>query len=142
MIVRQWMGLGVPRAAIDDYKRLPKGEVKHCWPVGAADPTGALPAGHIFVTGLVGTPALEALRASKPHHPPELFVTRSPCVKPTDGRMLPLVTEKPPPMTQAAWEWLLGLPFGPVLHSLRPAHVTLQTDVLDFKNKIVLILIF
>lgn len=131
MIARQWMGLGVPRAAIDDYKRLPKGQIKHCWPVGAADPTGGLPAGHIFVTGLVGTPALEALRASRPQQPVELFITRSPCVKPTDGRMLPLVAERPPPMPRATWEWLVGLPFGAVLFSTAGQGVPLPSTVAD-----------
>ena len=40
-------------------------------------------------TGLMRAAGAEPLR---------IFITRSPCVKPTDGRMLPLVSERPDAM--------------------------------------------
>jgi hypothetical protein len=49
--------------------------------------------------------------------PLRIFITRSPCVKPTDGRMLPLVSERPDAMSEQTWEWLVSLPFGAVLFS-------------------------
>lgn len=58
--------------------------------------------GHIFLPGL----GLER----KNHK--QLFVTRSPCVRPNDGRLLPLVTSKPNNLSQNLWDWLNGLPFG------------------------------
>jgi len=109
MIVRLWQTLGVPRAVIQAYERKPPEEATHAWLVGVADATDMLPAGHIFVTGLHSTVVSARLRT--------LFITRSPCVSPTDGRMLPVVTERPPAMPPSTWEWLLSLPFGAVLFS-------------------------
>ncbi|KAK3253466.1 hypothetical protein CYMTET_37285 [Cymbomonas tetramitiformis] len=97
--------LKVPEEALQTYRA--KELDSHTSMVGVADPTGCLPRDTIFVSGL---PPLPPGRR-------EIFVTRFPCVKPQDGRMLPVVTARPPAMPPAHWDWLQGLPFGLVVFS-------------------------
>ena len=47
----------------------------------------------------------------------QVFITRSPCVVPSHGRVLPTVCTRPAGMAPRLWEWLLALPFGAVLFS-------------------------
>jgi hypothetical protein len=121
MVPRLWTGLGVPQETIRAYRRKPVEQSSHAWLVGVGDPTrttatttattasDGLPAGHIFVTGLL--PALsEAGRR-------EVFITRSPCIKRAAGRLLPTVLDKPEAMLASHWEWLKALPFGAVIFS-------------------------
>jgi len=147
MVTRLWEALGVPRKAIESYQERPKAEIAHAWLVGVADPTEALPAGHVFVTGTVGSRAfahLGAVRrtaAQRPSHSgaagdaaggaPSIFITRSPAIKAADGRMLPAVCERPPAMPLATWEWLAGLPFGAVVFSTAGEGVPLPSTVAD-----------
>lgn len=129
MIPRLLYSLGVPKKALDAHLRKPVEEASRAWVVGVADPSNLLPAGHIFVTGL--QPTLTRSAISK------VFVTRSPCLKPADGRMLPVVTERPPAMDPHDWEWMLQLQFGAVIFSglggawLRPIPADLANGDLD-----------
>ena len=56
--------------------------------LGVADPSGAVPAGHVFLPGLKQGEQLK-----------EVLVTRCPCVSASDGKRLPVVTERPPKMS-------------------------------------------
>jgi len=111
MVIRLWKGLGVTKDIVDNYvldmKRfyIPR----HSYSVGVADPTGYIPEGHIFVTGLKLKDSQQINR---------IFITRSPCVNPEDGRMLPLLTKKPNKMPHSTWRWLHKLPFGAVIFPL------------------------
>mmetsp|Transcript_4241 Transcript_4241/g.12386 ORF Transcript_4241/g.12386 Transcript_4241/m.12386 type:complete len:269 (+) Transcript_4241:3-809(+) len=109
MVLRLWRALGVPAQAVQAYldlvSRAPSPSlVPHASLSGVADPFASLPAGTVLVPGLSTT---------------RLFVTRFPCVKPADGRLLPVVNAKPPSMTQEQWEWLQQLPFGLIIFSVR-----------------------
>ena len=77
--------------------------------MGVADPTGALPAGHVFVSGLPETtiPCVNAQRF--------LFVTRSPCTSAEDGRLLPVVTQQSDGMASRDWEILSSRVFGDIV---------------------------
>ena len=109
MFKNLWRTLGVPKEVLVAYEKKPPEQATHAWLVGCADPTDALPPGHIFVTGLHSMAVAQKLT--------RVFITRSPCTKPSDGQLLPLVMERPPNMPLATWEWLLRLPFGAVLFS-------------------------
>jgi RNA dependent RNA polymerase len=107
MITRLWSGLGVPDDVCQDYV---KKSVRHChlnhaWVTGVADPTGSIPAGHVFVTGMKGQAALVE----------SIFVTRSPCTKPEDGRVLPQLVQRPNGMSTQDWDWLKNLNFGVIM---------------------------
>ena len=105
MVTRMWKGLGVPEAVFEPYvKKATKNQyLQHAWIVGLADPTDSLPPGHVFVPGL------------REHTPDELFVTRSPCLNPADGRLLPTVQNKPTEMSAEDWDFLQNLPFGGII---------------------------
>ena len=146
MFVRLWAGLGVPRHVVGPYlaryQADPAQHIAHAWLVGVADPTAALPEGHVFVTGLLGTRAIVALEAAAAARGASddggsssgslrLFVTRSPCIKASDGRMLPLLTSRPAAMTPAVWGWLCALPFGALVFSTRGEGVPLASTIAD-----------
>ena len=76
----------------------------HSWSVGVCDPTSSLPEGSIFVTGL-------GCLYDK------VFVTRCPCTGKDDGRIFPVVTEKPNDMTNGDWKLLTSLHLGVIVFS-------------------------
>lgn len=107
MIARLWLSMGVPRHISQNYM---KDSVKadrrnHAWLVGVADPTGCLPADSVFVPGF------------KNRHPDQLFVTRSPCVKYDDGRILEQIRTQPESMSDDDWAWLNRIYFGCIIFS-------------------------
>ena len=84
-----------------------KGGVKHAYLVGVADPTGNLPANKIFVPGLAEH--IESLEKK------QVYITRSPCLEPDDGRLIGFVYEKPKRMSEEDWNFINNLPFGSVI---------------------------
>eukprot|EP00435_Cladocopium_sp_Y103_P047371 s776_g13.t2 len=75
--------------------------------VGVADPTGQLPEGQIFISGLQEQLLTQGMS--------EVLVTRCPCVRPSDGKRLHVVTSCPPGMSEEAWRFLTSRPFGEVI---------------------------
>eukprot|EP00873_Tetraselmis_striata_P037155 jgi/Tetstr1/457419/TSEL_004205.t1 len=104
MIQRLFLHLGLPQNVIDDYSCGHETK-RDAWLVGLADPTRAIPEGHVFVTGL---PQLR-----------QAFVTRSPTIKASDGRVFPTLAAQPSDMSTKQWRWLCGLPFGGIIFSAR-----------------------
>lgn len=95
---------GVPAEVLDQYAFESTGWARRTWTfcVGAADPTGFLPEGSIFITGMGGT-----------QH--QTFVTRCPCTEQADGLVLPVVVEKPAEMPAFEWAHLCSMRFGIVI---------------------------
>ena len=106
-MLRLFKTLGVTQASGKQYKKesLDPTRRHHAWLVGVVDPTSSLPPDTIFVPGM------------KTVQRDTLFVTRAPCVKYEDGRMLRHVNRKPPGMTDDDWEWLNELTFGVIIFS-------------------------
>ncbi|CAK9097162.1 unnamed protein product [Durusdinium trenchii] len=75
--------------------------------VGVADPTGQLPEGQIFISGLQEQLLSQGMS--------EVLVTRCPCVRPSDGKRLRVVTCRPPGMAEEAWRFLTSRSFGEVI---------------------------
>jgi len=129
MIQRLWQGLGVPKSLCQSYARNARSRenLKHGWVVGVADPTNAMPEGHIFVTGMGTEHAAHSM----------LFVSRSPCVERSDGRLLPVIMSKPKTMSSDDWDWLCGLHFGAIVfanprsHKTKPIPETIADGDLD-----------
>lgn len=129
MVERLWRSLGVKRSISARYAKRcnQKGTLaglKHAYLLGVADPTGFLPRGHVFVPGM-----------GKEHGKRgRIFITRSPCIEPSDGRMVPICNTKPRRMPNVMWEWLTRFPFGivffggPRVHS-EPLPVLLGGDL-------------
>ena len=92
---------------------------RHAWLVGVADPTGELPVGTVYVPGL-------GIR------PRQIFVTRSPCMEPDDGRMIDLVSEKPAQMSAQNWEWLENLPLSVIIFATpEPGTLAIPPQIAD-----------
>jgi hypothetical protein len=108
MYTRIWKALDTPTEQIEKYvmKSLKPEGLEHACVVGVADPTCQLPSGSVFVTG-----TKHAKWSSKE----KIYVTRSPCVEPKDGRMLPVITSRPAEMSEDDWEWLQNLRFGAII---------------------------
>jgi len=104
---------GVPRGVVSEYRNEMGNiaqtrdweKLTHSYVVGVADPTGSIPEGHIVVPGL--TSNRDDLNS--------LFVTRCPCIRRGDGRLLPLVTSRPDGMSAKDWNFLESLHFGCVI---------------------------
>ena len=107
MIPRLLLALGAQTPSLEMYLKesLTMNGLAHAYVVGVADPTDALPAGFVFVTGFSNV--------STPNG--QIFVTRSPCAKASDARMIPMVISKPDGTTQLDWDWLNSLPFGAII---------------------------
>lgn len=111
MIERLWKSLGVPQRTFISYaRRCNKKDsirgLKHAYLLGVADPTGNLPEGTVFVPGLG--------RESRGNHD-KVFITRSPCVESSDGRLVPVVDKRPRTMSRSDWEWINTFSFGIVI---------------------------
>ena len=79
MVTNMFRNMGATKATVNEYKKGRLG-YEHAWLAGVRDPYpgGCLPDSAIYIPGLPGPHA-----AGVPH----LFVTRSPCVLPGDGRL-------------------------------------------------------
>jgi hypothetical protein len=117
MITRLFEGLGAPKEMVKDYafetgryvfESKEPDRINHAYVRGVIDPTGQLPSGHVFLTGVRN----EGVLGDK------LFVTRSPCIQVNDARMLSVITEKPECMDDDSWEALQYLPFGAIIFAL------------------------
>lgn len=135
------VGLGVPKDILVAYTRRARkvDGLKHTFLMGVCDPTGMLPQGSIFIPGYCAKEeehektnknendktknASEKDKEMKKErvlfsaHLERIFVTRSPCKEPTDGKLLPLVGTKPELMPDDVWEWLCNKPFGTIIFS-------------------------
>lgn len=109
MHLRIFESVGVPREMGDSYIRncgKDRGRgLEHAYVVGLADPTYAIPEGHIFATGMSGTWAERD----------RLFVTRFPCTEADDAHLLPVLAAKPAHMSESDWGFLRALPFGGII---------------------------
>ena len=102
-------------------------------PVTLQDPTGKIPANHIFLTGFQEEHVLGDC----------VFITRSPCIKASDGRRIRVVTNKPDHMTEKDYIWLKSMPFGVAIFGLpvpgnRPAPTMIASGDLYVKSTCIL----
>ena len=108
MITRLLHGLKVPKEVVKTYEETVKRNklfLKHAYVRGVADPTSKLPPGQVFLTGVKNYNTLGE----------KIFVTRSPCIKSTDGKMIPVITQKPDGMSEEEFDWLQSLAFGAII---------------------------
>eukprot|EP00553_Chaetoceros_curvisetus_P013608 CAMPEP_0204640310 /NCGR_PEP_ID=MMETSP0717-20131115/46604_1 /ASSEMBLY_ACC=CAM_ASM_000666 /TAXON_ID=230516 /ORGANISM="Chaetoceros curvisetus" /LENGTH=245 /DNA_ID=CAMNT_0051660685 /DNA_START=90 /DNA_END=827 /DNA_ORIENTATION=- len=85
------------------YLQQPNGQ--HSNLLGVADPTDAIPPGYIFITGIHGTDQLV-------NFTDKVIISRFPMTEASDGRVLPIVKEKPNTMSMTQWNFLCSKPFG------------------------------
>ena len=105
MIERLWRSMGVSQSSIRSYlKRCNKetslAGLKHAYLLGVKDPFGKLPKDTVFIPG-IGS----ALSGN------DVFLTRSPCIEPSDGRLVPVTTKRPSRLSANDWKWLNSTSF-------------------------------
>ncbi|GFH55679.1 hypothetical protein CTEN210_12155 [Chaetoceros tenuissimus] len=83
-------------------------ELNHCTLRGVADPTSRIPPNTVFISGM------EQMES----FPNTIFITRFPCVKASDGRLVEVMRSKPDDMTESDYNWLQSLPLGIVIFGL------------------------
>eukprot|EP00923_Selenidium_pygospionis_P044310 GHVN01076579.1.p1 GENE.GHVN01076579.1~~GHVN01076579.1.p1 ORF type:complete len:510 (-),score=50.18 GHVN01076579.1:1119-2597(-) len=106
MMTRLLIGSGVPNPIVKEYEKASAKNIEkinHAFVRGVADPTGAIPPGKVFLTGIKNTNLLGE----------QVFVTRPPCLERSDGRLLKVV--KGETIHPDAWRWLCALQFGAII---------------------------
>lgn len=114
MMVSVLRSLSVPTCVLDEYVAASHGKrgsgLEHAFCAGVADPTNAIPPGHVFIPGIRDTAASRD----------ELFVSRFPCTEAADGKLLPVLRRKPAHMSDSAWNSLNELHFGVIVFGNPP----------------------
>ncbi len=133
-MIRLFRALGVPKDVMNDYVKgayRRKGEIelpqiRHAFLRGVADPTGSIPSGCVFLTGFRNTETLDEY----------VFITRCPCIKACDGRLVEVLKTRPTSMSQDHYDFLRELPFGIVIfgfpkEGMKPLPETIANGDLD-----------
>lgn len=80
---------------------------------GCVDPTGSLPQNKVFITGYTKGSNNSRVLFGKAHA--EVFLSRSPCLAPTDAKMVSVVSSKPDNMCMDDWNMLCSYGFGTII---------------------------
>ena len=86
------------------YLQKPNGQ--HSTLLGVADPTDTIPSGCVFLTGI---------HDHINEFGDNILISRFPMTEASDGRILPILREKPSNMSAKEWHFLCSKPFGIVI---------------------------
>lgn len=127
MIQYLWRGLSVSSKITEAYIQQSSeySGVYHAWLRGTADPTGRIPKGYVYITGLK-TASTRKLVKEK-----QLFLTRTPCVKCDHALMVNVMVDKPAEMEDEQYEELESLPFGTLIFSFPSKGYMPMSEVID-----------
>jgi hypothetical protein len=87
--------------------------LSHAYLRGVADPTDEIPAYSCFITGLNNY-------NSTINRTDFVFITRSPCIRASDGKKIKVMTTKPSSMSDESYNILRSLPFGLIIFGFPP----------------------
>lgn len=79
---------------------------------GLIDPTGSLPENTVFISGHTADSSNRRVIFGKAHS--KVFLSRSPCLEPTDAKLLSVVGTKPKEMSEEHWNELCSKGFGSI----------------------------
>eukprot|EP00934_Nitzschia_sp_Nitz4_P008980 Nitzschia sp. Nitz4//scaffold316_size20630//3027//5458//NITZ4_008655-RA/size20630-snap-gene-0.1-mRNA-1//1//CDS//3329547511//8970//frame0 len=118
MYQRLLIGLGLPKNLVSQYAKISKTltSLRHAHVKGVRDPTGQLPENTVFITGYGADDTGTRVHLSDLIQ--NIFVSRSPCLEPTDCKMLEIVKGRPEGMTEDSWQWLRNMKFGHIIFSV------------------------
>lgn len=80
---------------------------------GCIDPTGCLPQKAVFISGYTRDNNNERALFGKVH--PEVYLSRSPSLEPTDAKLVPVIGSKPKEMSGDDWNMLCSYQFGTII---------------------------
>jgi hypothetical protein len=79
---------------------------------GCVDPTGALPENKVFISGYTTDSKNNRVLFGDAHA--KIFLSRSPCLAPTDAKLVSVVGSKPEDMCMDDWDMLCSYDFGTI----------------------------
>ncbi len=80
---------------------------------GCIDPTGFLPPKTVFISGYTTDNDNSRALFGKVHT--MLYLSRSPCLEPTDAKLVPVIGSKPKEMSKNDWNMLCSYRFGTII---------------------------
>lgn len=83
---------------------------------GVIDPTGSLPANKVFISGYTTNSSNSRVLFGRAHS--RVFLSRSPCLKPTDAKLVSVIGSKPKKMSELHWNELCSYGFGTIIFPL------------------------
>ncbi|KAL3779195.1 hypothetical protein ACHAWO_008101 [Cyclotella atomus] len=120
MYRRILIGLGLAPQLCTDYVRQSKKTdgLMHTHLMGVADPTGCIPFGKVFIPGYWKTSSGDRDLFGACLSYGKVLVSRSPCVEPTDMKLIQVLQSKPSEMTEGMWGMLCSYEFGTIIFGL------------------------
>ncbi|KAL3765869.1 hypothetical protein ACHAWU_005402 [Discostella pseudostelligera] len=115
MYQRMLVGYGVKTSVVDEYAQSARNPIKlkHGHFKGCVDPTGALPENKVFISGYTTDASNNRVPFGEAHS--RIFLSRSPCLAPTDAKMVSVVGSKPEEMSMDDWNILCSYGFGTII---------------------------
>ncbi|KAL7447692.1 hypothetical protein ACHAXS_000072, partial [Conticribra weissflogii] len=131
MYCRMLLGFGVPKNILKNYKSSSKiaTSVKHAHLKGLADPTGKIPEGKCFIPGYTNNNDGQRVLFGKCF--PKVYVSRSPCLTPSDAKLLSVIGTKPSTMNADEWDELCSFEFGSIIFGLPEKYAPLPCMIAD-----------
>jgi len=131
MYCRMLLGFGVPKKLLKNYKSrsITATSVKHGHLKGLADPTGKIPEGKCFIPGYAKNTNGRRELFGKCF--PKVYVSRSPCLAPSDAKLLSVVGTKPPTMSANEWDELCSFEFGSIIFGHPEKYAPLPCMIAD-----------
>ena len=80
---------------------------------GCIDPTGCLPPKTVFIPGFTTDNNNSRALFGKVH--PKVYLSRSPCLEPTDAKLVSVIGSKPKKMSEDDWNMLCSYRFGTII---------------------------
>ena len=80
---------------------------------GCVDPTGALPENKVFISGYTTDSNNNRVLFGEAHA--KIFLSRSPCLAPTDAKVVSVVGSKLEEMSEDDWNMLCSYNFGTII---------------------------
>jgi hypothetical protein len=115
MYQRMLVGYGVKKSVVDEYAQSARNPIKlkHGHFKGCVDPTGALPENKVFISGYTTDASNKRVLFGEAHS--RIFLSRSPCLAPSDAKMVSVVGSKPEEMSMDDWNILCSYDFGTII---------------------------
>ncbi|KAL7469254.1 hypothetical protein ACHAXS_009526 [Conticribra weissflogii] len=131
MYCRMLLGFGVPKKILNNYRSRSKiaTSVKHAHLKGLADPTGKIPEGKCFIPGYAKKD--DGQRALFGECFPKVYVSCSPCLSPSDAKLLSVIGTKPRTMNANEWGELCSFEFGSIIFGLPEKYAPLPCMIAD-----------
>jgi len=115
MYQRMLIGYGVKESDVTTYTKKSRNshKMRHAHLRGCTDPTGKLPEHKVFISGYISSSDNSRELFGKVHK--KVYLSRSPCLEPSDAKLVSVVGTKPKGMDDDDWKLLCSYKFGTII---------------------------